>query len=409
MNKLRCGLLGEKLGHSYSPEIHAMLADYEYKLYECAPDGVEHFVRDSGLDGFNVTIPYKKTVAALCDELSDMARRLGSVNTVVRRSDGSIYGDNTDAFGFESLVCHSGIDVRGKKAVVLGSGGASVTVCAVLEKLGAASVRVLSRHGGADYGDLTPYRDAEVIVNATPVGMYPKNGAAAVDLRDFPRCGGVLDVVYNPARTALILQAEALGIRCESGLYMLVAQAKRSAELFMGSTIPDSEIPRIRGALARNMQNIVIIGMPGSGKTTVAAALGEKLGRPVYDSDDKVLEMTGESAETLIRTRGEEAFRRAETAALAELGKLSGAVIATGGGAVTREENYPLLHQNGTIVCLERALERLPVDGRPISQSTNLAALYAKRKPLYARFADVTVDNNGALDATLRAVLEALG
>ena len=338
-----------------------------------------------------------------------MARRLGSVNTVVRRSDGSIYGDNTDAFGFESLVCHSGIDVRGKKAVVLGSGGASVTVCAVLEKLGAASVRVLSRHGGADYGDLTPYSDAEVIVNATPVGMYPKNGAAAVDLRDFPRCGGVLDVVYNPARTALILQAEALGIRCESGLYMLVAQAKRSAELFMGSTIPDSEIPRIRGALARNMQNIVIIGMPGSGKTTVAAALGEKLGRPVYDSDDKVLEMTGESAETLIRAHGEEAFRRAETAALAELGKLSGAVIATGGGAVTRGENYPLLHQNGTIVCLERALERLPMDGRPISQSTDLAALYAKRKPMYARFADVTVDNNGALDATLRAVLEALG
>lgn len=409
MDKLKCGLLGEKLGHSYSPVIHSMLADYEYKLYECAPDEVEHFVRGGTLDGFNVTIPYKKTVAALCDELSDMARRLGSVNTVVRRADGSIYGDNTDAFGFERLVYHSGIDVKGKKAVVLGSGGASVTVCAVLESLGAESVRVLSRHGGAGYGDLAPYSDAEVIVNATPVGMYPKNGAAAVDLRDFPQCSGVLDVVYNPARTALIMQAERLGIRCESGLYMLVAQAKRSSELFTGCAIADSEIPRIRGALARDMQNIIIIGMPGSGKTTVSAALAKKLGRPVYDSDDKVLEMTGETPETLILTHGEEEFRRAETAALAELGKLSGAVIATGGGAVTREENYPLLHQNGVIVCLERALERLPVDGRPISKSADLAALYEKRRPMYARFADVTVDNNGTLDETLRALTKAIG
>lgn len=405
----KCGLLGGKLGHSYSPAIHALLADYEYKLYERESDELEEFLTHGGLDGMNVTIPYKKAVIPYCAGLSPTAAKLGSVNTIVRRADGSLYGDNTDAFGFAGMVRCSGIEVKGKRAVVLGSGGASATVCAVLEELGAESVRVLSRHGGAGYGNLAPYSDAEVIVNATPVGMYPKNGAAAVDLRDFPRCGGVLDVVYNPARTALILQAEELGIRCESGLYMLVAQAKRSAELFMGCTIHDSEIPRIRGALARNMQNIVIIGMPGSGKTTVAAALGEKLGRPVYDSDDKVLEMTGENAETLIRAHGEEAFRRAETAALAELGKLSGAVIATGGGAVTREENYPLLHQNGTIVCLERALERLPVDGRPISQSTDLAALYAKRKPLYARFADVTVDNNGALDATLRAVLEALG
>ncbi len=407
--KLHCGLLGERLGHSYSPEIHAMLADYEYKLCECAPDAVEHFVRDGALDGFNVTIPYKKTVAALCDELSDTARRLGSVNTVIRRADGSIYGDNTDAFGFESLVRHSGIDVCGKRAVVLGSGGASVTVCAMLEKLGAASVRVLSRGGGADYGDITPYRDAQIIVNATPVGMYPKNGAAAVDLRDFPQCEGVLDLVYNPARTALIMQAETLDIRCESGLYMLVAQAKRSSELFTGSALPDGEIPRICGALARNMRNIVIIGMPGSGKTTVAAALGKMLGRPVYDSDDKVLEMMGESAEALIRARGEAEFRRAETAALAELGRLSGAVIATGGGVVTREENYPLLHQNGIIVRLKRALAHLPTDGRPVSQATAPAALCAAREPMYARFADVTVDNNGALEETLRAVINAAG
>lgn len=252
----KCGLLGEKLGHSYSPAIHALLADYDYALYERAPDELGDFLKGGDFDGLNVTIPYKKAVIPYCAELSDIAARIGSVNTIVRRADGSLYGDNTDAFGFCAMVRHSGVDIAGKRAVVLGSGGASVTVCAQLAALGAESVRVLSRHGGEGYGDLAPYRDAQIIVNATPVGMYPKNGAAAVDLRDFPACEGVLDVVYNPARTALILQAEELGIPCESGLYMLVAQAKRSAELFLGTQIADGEIARIRGIMNRRMQNI---------------------------------------------------------------------------------------------------------------------------------------------------------
>ena len=350
----KCGLLGGKLGHSYSPAIHALLADYEYKLYEHESDELEEFLTHGGLDGMNVTIPYKKSVIPYCAGLSPTAAKLGSVNTIVRRADGSLYGDNTDAFGFAGMVRCSGIEVKGKRAVVLGSGGASATVCAVLEELGAESVRVLSRHGQGGYGDITPYKDAQIIVNATPVGMYPRNGAAAVDLRDFPQCEGVLDVVYNPARTALLLQAEELGIKNAGGLYMLVAQAKRSAELFTGSSIDDAEIPRIRALMNSRMQNIVLIGMPGSGKSTAAARLGAALGREVNDSDEYIAAATGETPAQIIEGRGEAEFRRCETAALAELGKRSGLVIATGGGCVTREENYPLLHQNSVIFWLER-------------------------------------------------------
>ena len=224
---MRCGLLGEKLGHSYSPAIHAQLADYAYGLYEVAPEDLPAFLTGGDFDALNVTIPYKKAVIPYCAELSPIAHRLGSVNVLVRRADGTLYGDNADAFGFEYLVRHSGIDVAGQKALVLGNGGASATIQAVLEQLGAC-VTVISRHGPDNYDNLDRHADARVIVNTTPVGMYPNTGKAAVDLRQFPQCAGVLDIVYNPARTALLLQAESLGIPCAGGLYMLVAQAKRS-------------------------------------------------------------------------------------------------------------------------------------------------------------------------------------
>lgn len=404
----RFGLLGEKLGHSYSPAIHGELADYEYKLYEKSPEQLEDFLKKGDWDGLNVTIPYKKTVIPFCAALSEKAAAIGSVNTLVRRPDGSIYGDNTDAYGFEKLVSRSGIRVCGKKALVLGSGGASVTVCAVLKDLGAKSVTVISREGEDNYGNLSRHADAEIIANTTPLGMYPGNGAAAVDLERFPGCEGVLDVVYNPARTALMLQAERLNIPCASGLYMLVAQAKRSSELFTGGSIDDGEIDRIERKLSNAMQNIVLVGMPGSGKSTLAALLGRALGRPVCEADEYVRQAAGMSIPEIFERFGEERFRELETQALRELGKRSGAVISTGGGCVTRRENYAPLHQNGRIIWLRRDTAKLPRDGRPLSQKADLNLLYERRRPLYERFADFTVDNNSAPEDTLMAILEAL-
>ena len=241
----RCGLLGEKLAHSYSPAIHAELADYDYRLYEVAPEKLGEFLKDGEFDGLNVTIPYKKAVIPYCVALSPIAQKLQSVNVLVRRTDGTLYGDNADAYGFAGMVKASGISVEGKKALVLGSGGASATVCAVLDELRARSVTVISRSGEDNYGNLDRHADAEIIVNTTPVGMYPNCGVSPVDLRQFPRLAGVLDIVYNPARTALVMQAETLGIPYMSGLYMLVAQAKRTAEVFEGHAILGSETERI--------------------------------------------------------------------------------------------------------------------------------------------------------------------
>ena len=403
---LKCGLLGEKLGHSYSPQIHSMLADYEYKLFEKSPEELEDFLKSGEFDGLNVTIPYKKSVMPYCAELSPTAAQIGSVNTIVRRSDGSLYGDNTDAFGFENLIVHNGIEVKGKKALVLGTGGASVTAQAVLKKLGASEVVVISRKGEDNYENIAKHADAEIIANTTPVGMYPNNGKAAVDLTQFPKLSGVLDVVYNPARTALLLQAEKLCIPCAGGLYMLVSQAKRSCELFTGKSIPDSEIDRIERVLSHQMQNIVIIGMPGSGKTAVSTMLAERLGRKIFDTDTIVSEKAGVTIPEIFAAQSEAGFRKLETEATAEVGKLSGNIISTGGGVVTVADNYELLHQNGVIVWIERDTNKLARDGRPISLSSDLNELYAARLPLYERFADIKADNNGDINDTVNAIME---
>lgn len=403
---LKCGLLGEKLGHSYSPQIHSMLADYEYKLFEKSPEELEDFLKSGEFDGLNVTIPYKKSVMPYCAELSPTAAQIGSVNTIVRRSDGSLYGDNTDAFGFEKLIVHNGIEVKGKKALVLGTGGASVTAQAVLKNLGASEVVVISRKGEDNYENIAKHADAEIIANTTPVGMYPNNGKAAVDLTQFPKLSGVLDVVYNPARTALLLQAEKLCIPCAGGLYMLVSQAKRSCELFTGNSIPDSEIDRIERVLSHQMQNIVIIGMPGSGKTAVSTMLAERLGRKIFDTDTIVSEKAGVTIPEIFAAQGEAGFRKLETEATAEVGKLSGNIISTGGGVVTVADNYELLHQNGVIVWIERDTNKLARDGRPISLSSDLNELYAARLPLYEHFADIKADNNGDINDTVNAIME---
>lgn len=404
---LRCGLLGETLEHSYSPMIHHQLGDYDYRLFEIPRDALDAFLESGDWDGLNVTIPYKKAVVPYCGALSEAAAKLQSVNTLVRRPDGTLYGDNTDLYGFLYMMRRSGIQPAGKKALVLGSGGASVTVKAALEQLG-ASVTVISRSGPDNYANLDRHADARIIANTTPVGMYPHNGAAAVDLRQFPHCEGVLDIVYNPARTALLLQAEELGIPCAGGLSMLVAQARRSSELFTGAVMDDGVLERVERTVQGRLRNIVLIGMPGSGKTTIAAALSRTLGREAVEADDLISQKAGMSIPEIFAQSGEEGFRALETEVLAEQGKHSGIILSTGGGCVTRPENYPLLHQNGVIFCLTRALSKLPTDGRPISQSTDLAQLYARREPLYRRFADVMVSNDGAPEDTLHTIMEVL-
>ena len=404
---MKCGLLGRKLGHSYSPQIHGLLGDYSYYLFEKEPEELASFLKNGDFTGINVTIPYKKDVIPYLDALSPAAQKIGSVNTIVRRADGSLFGHNSDYFGFVSLVKHSGIAVEGKKVLVLGSGGTSNMVVTALRDLGAAPV-VISRSGENNYGNLHLHSDASVIVNATPVGMYPNTGVSPIDLNRFPKLDGVLDVIYNPAKTQLLLDAEKLGIPHENGLWMLVAQAKEAAEYFTGKKLSDDMIARIHHKLSRQMKNIVLIGMPGCGKSTIGNLLARKLGRKFVDADEEIIQLAGKSIPEIFAQVGEEIFREWETMALEHLGKQSGLVIATGGGCVTRQGNYPALHQNGSIVWLERDLSLLPTDGRPLSQSNRLEEMYAVRKPLYEAFADVRVANTGSPEDTVTEILSKL-
>lgn len=403
---MKCGLLGRKLGHSYSPQIHALLGDYSYQLFEKEPEEIGDFLKNGDFTGLNVTIPYKKEVIPFLDELSPAAARLGAVNTIVRR-DGKLIGHNTDYFGFRWLVQESGLQVAGKKALVLGSGGASNTAAAVLQELG-ATVIVISRSGENNYGNLDRHADAAVIANTTPVGMYPNTGKSALSLEGFPRLEGVLDAVYNPARTQILLDAERRGLAAVNGLWMLVAQAKESAEWFTGEEIPDSRIAKIHHALRLQMENIILIGMPGCGKTAVGQQLAQKLGKKFVDADESLEARVCRKITDIIPNDGEAAFREMESETLAELGKQSGLVIATGGGCVTQPQNYPLLHQNGTIFWLKRELDKLPTDGRPLSQKGTLGQMYEARMPLYLRFADAAISNDGSITETASAICRKL-
>ena len=402
-----CGLLGEKLGHSYSPRIHRELGDYAYGLFEVAPEKLEDFLLHGDFEGLNVTIPYKKAVMPYCKELSPRARAIGSVNTVVRRADGSLYGDNTDYDGFSCLLARNGGIKVGEKALVLGNGGASLTVQTVLRELG-AEVIVISRRGENGYDSIPNHADATLLVNTTPVGMYPKNGERLVDLDVLPRLRCVLDLIYNPARTGLLLDAEERGIACEGGLPMLVAQAKRAAELFTGKSISDGCNNKILCQLEKEMQNLILIGMPGCGKSTVGRRLAEQLQRPFYDADKEIVKRIGCTIPEFFAREGEAAFRQVETQVLSELGKKSGCVIATGGGCVTRAENYPLLHQNGKLIWLQRDLNCLPKEGRPISQRSDLHSLYEARKAGYERFCDIMIENDRSVDDSINQILQSL-
>lgn len=401
---MKCGLLGRKLGNSYSPQIHGMLGGYTYSLFEKEPEALEAFLHQGDFDGLNVTVPYKKAVIPYLDTLSDRAAALGAVNTIVRRN-GRLIGHNTDYFGFETLLRSTNLDVSGKKVLVLGSGGASCTAVAVLKEAG-AQVVVISRTGADNYKNLDRHRDAALIVNTTPVGMYPDCDRAPLELTGFPDLEGVLDVIYNPARTQLLQQAEARGCIAANGLLMLVAQAWESAQWFTEVPLGAEKIPEIYDILRFQAENIILIGMPGCGKSTIGRLLAKKLGREFVDIDALIAANAGKTIPEIFASDGDPGFRALETATLRQVCGRSGLVISTGGGCVTQPCNYPLLHQNGQIIWLQRDLELLPTDGRPLSQAHSLSDLYQMRKPLYESFADCTISNGKSVSDTVDAILQ---
>lgn len=398
------GLLGQKLQHSWSVPIHQAVGNHAYRLIEMEPEQVPDFLRRSDIGGLNVTIPYKRSVLPLCDRIDPSALEIGSVNTLVRQSGGKLYAWNTDITGFTFMVRRAGIELRDRKVLILGSGGTSLTARAAARSLGAREVVTISRGGEDNYENLDLHADAEILINTTPVGMYPNTGSAPVDLRSFPACRGVLDVIYNPLRTALLLQAETLGIPCSDGLPMLVAQATASEERFFNCTIAESENERILSLLRRDSTNIVLIGMPGCGKSAVGKRLAALTGREVIDLDRSVVRAAGMSIPEIFARDGEAEFRRMERAVAQQYGKESGKIIVTGGGVVKDPRNYAALHQNGRIYCLDRLLDRLDREGRPLSIGTDLAAMAAERAPLYARFQDAVIDNNGPVEETAEAI-----
>ena len=397
------GLLGERLGHSFSPQIHRDLAGYDYQLLPTPPEAVEDLFARRAFQGLNVTIPYKRTVMPLCDEIDPRAAAIGAVNTVVNRN-GRLTGYNTDIDGFLYMARRAGVDMAGKKVVILGSGGTSRTARAAAGELGAREIVTVSRHGEDNYQNLSRHADAQVLVNTTPVGMYPNWGQSPVSLESFPALEGVLDVVYNPLRTALLLQAEERGLPRSCGLPMLVAQAKRAAELFTGQNIDDSRAEAVLHGLREQLTSIVLIGMPGCGKTTVGRALAGKLGRTFVDLDEEIVRRAGMSIPEIFAREGEAGFRERESALVREFGERTGLVVSTGGGVVTRRENYIPLKQNGLLLHLRRDPAALPTDGRPLSQATAPEELWRRRAPLYAAFADGEIDNNGTLAGTLEQI-----
>ncbi len=405
---MQYALLGEKLSHSFSPQIHAQLADYEYTLKSLPPSDLAGFLEARAFLGLNVTIPYKQAVLPYLDALSPIARRIGAVNTIVNRA-GKLYGDNTDYAGLCYAIRRAGLCLKGGKVLILGSGGTSRTAQAAAEDLGAREIFIISRSGQHNYQNLSQHADAQFILNTTPVGMYPENGRAPLCLRQFPALEGVVDVIYNPLKTALLLEAEELGLPCTNGLPMLVAQAKAACELFLGAPLADERTEQVLDSLHQSLRSVAFVGMPGSGKTTLGQLLAQRLGREFWDSDDVIAARAGKAIPEIFSEEGEAGFRARERAVIAELTKKPGIVLSVGGGAVLAAENRRALRQNALVVLLSRDLEKLPMEGRPLSAGQKaLEQLYQTRLPLYQAVSDVVVDNNLALEQTLGQVLAAL-
>ena len=397
------GLLGRRLGHSWSVPIHQSLGCGGYRLIELEPEALGPFLAREDVGGLNVTIPYKRDVMPFCDVIDPAAAAIGSVNTLVRR-EGKLYGYNTDIDGFLYMLRRAGISLAGKKTVILGSGGASLTARAAALQEKAREIAVVSRSGPDNYENLHRHADAEVLINTTPVGMWPGLEGRPVDLTRFPGLEAVADVIYNPTRTSLLLQAENMGLRRSGGLPMLVKQAAAAEERFFAGTIPDAETEKLIARLRQDQANIVLIGMPGCGKTTVGAELARLSGKPFADLDGEIVRRAGKPIPEIFSQEGEGAFRELESRALAEVCAKSGQVIATGGGAVLRAENRAALRRTGRVYWLRRDLNRLPTGGRPLSQAGSLEEMYRVRKPLYHEAADVVIDNSVAPEKTARLI-----
>lgn len=398
---MRCGLIGERLSHSYSKEVHELLSDYEYGLYPIAPDELENTVKNGGFDGLNVTIPYKKDVIPFLDGISPEAEKIGSVNTIVFK-DGRRLGYNTDYYGFSFMAERAGISFENRKILILGSGGTSLTAAAVCKDCLAREVIVISRRGTDNYENIDRHFDAEVIINTTPIGMYPDNEAEPlVKLDKFPFLKGVIDCIYNPLKSRLLLEAENRGIAAAGGLVMLVAQAKKACEYFTGKDIDDCKITEIYENIRRKTANIALIGMAGAGKSTIGRIIAEKTGRKFIDTDTEIEMKTGMTIPEIFGKFGEERFRREEEEIILKFAREKGAVIACGGGVIKSERNIKNLKMNSVCVFIKRNADLLALSGRPLSKDLETAKkLYAERLPLYNSLADFTAENLGTAENT---------
>ncbi len=402
-------LIGEKLGHSYSALIHGEFG-YRYDLVELTQDELENFAKSGDFDGFNVTIPYKTEIMKYLDEIDDGAKEIGAVNTVKRKA-GRLYGYNTDIFGMEYALESKGISLNGKKVVILGSGGTSKTAATLAARKNAREIVVVSRGGENNYENLSRHYDAEVIINTTPVGMYPNNGQIIVDTARFTRLESVFDAVYNPLLTPLLAEAKKRELKYSSGLKMLIAQAKYARDIFVGGKISDEVIEKIYKKLYIDTVNIVLVGMPSSGKTTVGKLIADYFGKKFVDTDAEIEKEAKKSVKEIFAEDGEKVFRQKEADVLAKVGKERGQVIATGGGAVMGENAYYDLKQNGVIVYLTRDLDKAEFSGRPLLEKDGAEAirkLSEVRRPVYLAFADIIAENNGDISATVEFIREKL-
>ena len=411
------GLIGGKLGHSYSKLIHEMLCGYRYDLCPLPTEAeARAFLKKRLFKAINVTIPYKKLVMEYCTYIDPRAKAIGAVNTVVNKN-GLLYGYNTDYSGFAHLCEAHGVDFNGRTVLILGTGGTHNTTSAVAWDKGAAKILTVSRKPDPEKGELSYTQaltsGAQILINTTPAGMYPNVGVCNLDVAAMPGLEAVLDVVYNPDKTELILRAEEAGVPVAAGgLEMLVAQAVYAAEYFLGRTFDDAagEIDRITAALRRDTRNVALIGMPSSGKTTVGRALAEALGKRFVDLDEEIVKADGRSIPDIFAAEGEEGFRQKETAVIAQFAKEGRQLLSCGGGAVKKPENVRLLRQNGVVLFLDRPLDALTVGGgRPLSSSVDaLRTMYAERRPLYLAAADAVVPNETTVADAVKASMEAL-